>query len=297
MLALDGVYVPGPTPEAPPVFVPATAPTREQLLALVTTVARRTRLLTDREVANDDAQLAEPVQKLFDDEPPPAREDPRLQAAFDGFDLHAGTTLDADDRTALERFLRYCLRGPVANSRLTKGPGNKLIYQLKSRRRDGATAIRISPLALLERLSWLVPNPGQHLIRYHGVLAANARWRPRIVPASPLPGVVIKGRRRLDWQSLLRRVFAYELLLCVCGATRRVIAVIERGPVATRILKHLGLPWELPRLAPARTDQGEIWPTGPPRDDGEPPLPDPVEQRSAFAAEDVDQRPPFDLSA
>ncbi len=205
----DGVYVPGATSDAPPVFVAAAVPTREQLLALVTTVARRGRLLTDGHVVNDDAELAEPVQKLFDDaDPPPVREDPKLQAAFNGFDLHAGTTIEADRRDALEKFIRYCMRGPIANCRLTKGPGNKLIYTFKSRRRDGATAILLTPLALLERLSWLIPNPGQHLTRYHDVLSSKAKWRPLIVPASPQPASIIKGRRRIDWASLLRRVFA-----------------------------------------------------------------------------------------
>ena len=107
----------------------------------------------------------------------------------------------------------------------------------------------------------------------------------------------IRGRRRIDWQTLLKRVFAYQVFNCACGGTRRVIAVIERGPVATRILKHLGLPFELPRLEPARTDQGDLWPTGPPEHDGAPPPVDAVDQRSAFASEDVDQQPPYDLSA
>ena len=73
--------------------------------------------------------------------------------------------------------------------------------------------------------------------------------------------------------------------------------MIERGPVATRILKHLGLPSDLPRFEPARGDQGALWPTGPPLADGGRDVIDPVDQRSAFAAEDVDQRSPFDLSA
>ena len=66
----------------------------------------------------------------------------------------------------------------------------------------------LTPIALLERLSWLIPNPGQHLIRYHGVLASKAKWRPLIVPVSPQPGSIIKGRRRIDYQALMKRFFA-----------------------------------------------------------------------------------------
>ena len=62
------------------------------------------------------------------------------------------------------------------------------------------------------------------------------------------------------------------------------------------------------RLEPARTDQGDFWPTGPPHDDGDPPPVDLVDQCAAFAAEGElmragmqcmprDQRSPFDLSA
>ena len=56
-------------------------------------------------------------------------------------------------------------------------------------------------------------------------------------------------------------------------------------------------PSELIRLEPPRSDPVDFWPTGPPPDDGAPAPVDLVDQRSAFAPEDVDQRPPFDLSA
>jgi hypothetical protein len=40
----------------------------------------------------------------------------------------------------------------------------------------------MSPLKLLERLAALVPAHGLHLIRFHDVLAPNARLRPDIIP-------------------------------------------------------------------------------------------------------------------
>ncbi len=43
--------------------------------------------------------------------------------------------------------------------------------------RDGTTHISMSPLELMQRLAALVPRPRLHLIRYHGVLAANVRLR------------------------------------------------------------------------------------------------------------------------
>ncbi len=38
------------------------------------------------------------------------------------------------------------------------------------------------PLELIQRLAALVPRPRLHLIRFHGVLAPEARLRPNIIP-------------------------------------------------------------------------------------------------------------------
>ena len=44
-----------------------------------------------------------------------------------------------------------------------------------------------------------------------------------------------------------------EILACaLCGGKMRVISVIDEGPVATKILDHLGLPSAPPVRAPAR---------------------------------------------
>ena len=134
----------------------------------------------------------------------------------------------------------------------------------------------------------LVPHPGRHLTRYAGVLANAARWRRRIVP-NPRPKLEIplrrSGARYIDWANLLRRVFLFEVLACACGGTRRVIAAIESGPVARKILTHLGLPADEPRPAPARLDQGELFSTGPPDD-----------LRQLAQVDDLDQRVVFDVA-
>ena len=43
-----------------------------------------------------------------------------------------------------------------------------------------------------------------------------------------------------------------------------MIASVEEGTAALKLLRHLGLSDALPVLAPARVDQPELWPTGPP---------------------------------
>ncbi len=44
----------------------------------------------------------------------------------------------------------------------------------------------MSPLEFMQRLAALVPRPRLHLIRFHGVLAPNARRRPEIIPNVPV---------------------------------------------------------------------------------------------------------------
>jgi len=55
--------------------------------------------------------------------------------------------------------------------------------QLKSPYKDGTAHIVMEPLEFMERLAALVPRPRLHLIRFHGVLAPNAKLRSKIVPA------------------------------------------------------------------------------------------------------------------
>src|SRR2546426_12442120 len=38
------------------------------------------------------------------------------------------------------------------------------------------------PLEFLEKLAALVPTPRAHLVRFHGLLAPAAKWRPAVVP-------------------------------------------------------------------------------------------------------------------
>jgi hypothetical protein len=44
-------------------------------------------------------------------------------------------------------------------------------------------ALLFTPEQFVARLAALVPRPGKNLVRYHGVLAPNARARAEIVPS------------------------------------------------------------------------------------------------------------------
>jgi hypothetical protein len=59
----------------------------------------------------------------------------------------------------------------------------QVVLTLKTPYRDGTTHIVMSPLEFIQRLAALVPGPRLHPIRFHGVLAPEARPREGLVGA------------------------------------------------------------------------------------------------------------------
>ena len=186
-----------------------------------------------------------------------------------GFSLHAGVSCEADERKKLERLCRYVARPAIANDRLKLTDCGQVVLQLKTAFRDGTTHIVMSPLELLQKLAALVPRPRLNLIRFHGVLAPNAKWRSQVVPCgteaveSEAERAEVeqsteqkKGAGRyISWSRLLRRVFNLAMETCPnCGGQVKVIAAIEEPIVIRKILVHLGLSPHPPPRFPARYD-------------------------------------------
>ena len=132
---------------------------------------------------------------------------------------------------------------------------------------DGRSALRLTPLELIERLAALIPPPRLHRHRYHGVLAANSPLRAQVTalarPATaPSPAPMSAGDRaqhaerspaRILWALLLARIYEVFPLQCpLCGAQMRLIAFITQAPAVNTILGHLGEPTTPPEVAPAR---------------------------------------------
>ena len=105
----------------------------------------------------------------------------------------------------------------------------------------------------MQRLAALVPQPRLHLIRFHGVLAPNAKLRAQIVPQAPEPpaqavqpavcGANCAHHRpmRLSWAKLLKWVFEIDMEHCPnCGGELKIILAILEQPVIEKILTHLG---------------------------------------------------------
>ena len=193
----------------------------------------------------------------------------RRQAAYlEGFSLHAGVHLHANDREGLAHLCGYGARPPLAQGRLSQLPDGRLAYRLKRPLATGPEVLILEPCELLRRLAALVPPPRSHLVRYHGVFGPASEWRSQIVPRPPesrtapcapastaQPQSATADRHkisRISWAELLLRVFREDVLLCPCGGRRVVLAFITEKKVVKEILEHLGLPSTGPPVAPTR---------------------------------------------
>ncbi|NDY93968.1 transposase [Ideonella livida] len=291
-LVLDGVYRCGA--DGSPVFVEAAAPTDDELHALLQTVmARLMKLLTRRGVLLEDmgqTYLAEPdadgeeartlrplqaaavtyriafgpragqkVLTLRGAMPRETEVRRPLCADIDGFSLHAALRVEAHDRKRLEQLCRYITRPALSDERVQVNAAGQVELRLKTPWRDGTSHLVMSPLEFMQRLAALVPRPRLHLIRFHGVLAPNAKLRPLVVPqrrleqeepatetaaASECEVETVQARpSRISWARLLKRVFDIDMQHCPnCGAGElKIIAAILERPEIEKILTHLGL--------------------------------------------------------
>jgi hypothetical protein len=302
-LVLDGVY--RCHADGAPSFVEAGAPTDEELHALLQTViARLMKMLTRRGVLVEDmgqTYLAEPDtdgegartlrplqaaaityriafgpragQKVLTVRAAMPREGEARQplcADIDGFSLHAAVRVEANDRKRLEQLCRYITRPALSDERVQLNAAGQVELKLKTPWRDGTTHLVMSPLEFMQRLAALVPRPRLHLIRFHGVLAPNAKLRAMVVPRVPPAQTqatsetavaaecevetALARPHRISWARLLKRVFDIDMQHCPhCGAGElKIIAAVLERQVIEKILTHLGLDPQPPPRGRAR---------------------------------------------
>jgi hypothetical protein len=181
-----------------------------------------------------------------------------LCADIDGFSLHAAVRVEAHDRKRLEQLCRYITRPALSDERVQINAAGQVELKLKTPWRDGTTHLVMSPLEFMQRLAVLVPRPRLHLIRFHGVLAPNAKLRPLVVPQGPAqteqstePTAAAECEietaqarpGRISWARLLKRAFDIDMQHCPncrAGELKIIAAILER-PVIEKILTHLGL--------------------------------------------------------
>jgi hypothetical protein len=302
-LLLDGVY--RCDADGMPSFVEAGAPTDDELHALLQTVITRLmklltrrgvlieemgqRYLAEPDAARDEARTLRPLQAaaityriafgpragqrvltLRGAMPREAAARRPLCADVDGFSLHAAVRVEASDRKRLEHLCRYITRPALSDERVQLNDAGQVELKLKTPWRDGTTHLVMSALEFMQRLAALVPRPRLHLIRFHGVLAPNAKLRALVVPQGPptqpqaVTGATAAAEcevetvqvrsHRISWARLLKRVFDIDMQHCPsCGAGElKIIAAILERPVIEKILTHLGLDPQPPPRGRAR---------------------------------------------
>jgi hypothetical protein len=154
----------------------------------------------------------------------------------------------------------------VAQDRIHLTPDGQVVLYLRHRWADGTTQLIFEPVELLERLAALTPRPRINMLLYYGVLGARSAWRARIAGATPersaeapretryaSPAATVRPRTNRLWAELMQRSFGFDVLACPrCGGRLELIALIEEAAVIRRILRHLGVPTEVPATRPAR---------------------------------------------
>jgi hypothetical protein len=216
-----------------------------------------------------------------------AAEDLRHWAHGGGFSLHAGVLIEANDRAALERLLRYCARPAFASERLevltgqgddTEQHDERIRYTFPKPMPDGQTCLTLTPLELLDRLAALIPPPRRHRHHYHGAFAPHSPLRKAVTAcagqaitreidaadavavatdtarAEPTNAPLSTPARRQAaflWVRLLARIYEVLSLVCPrCGGAMRLIAFITQPAAVGSILTHMGEPITPPPLAP-----------------------------------------------
>ena len=104
----------------------------------------------------------------------------RLACKHSGFPVNAGVCIEAHDRAARERLLRYCARPPFAMDRLRKA-GTALVYRCAKQHSEPAgdkrgakvDELTLTPLELIDHIAAL----GSHHRARTGI-ATLAYWHP-----------------------------------------------------------------------------------------------------------------------
>ncbi|HVH46412.1 MAG TPA: transposase, partial [Labilithrix sp.] len=166
------------------------------------------------------------------------------------------TRAGALDERGREALLKYVLRPPIAQERITAGPEGLVRIALKKPFSDGTFAVDLDPLSLLTRVCASVPAPRFHRTRYAGVLASASKLRSLLLPEPPVSdGAARRSRQReapkpeprrprcryRPWAELMMRTFAVDVLCCRrWGGRLALVALMTDPKEISRYLQALG---------------------------------------------------------
>lgn len=192
-----------------------------------------------------------------------------------GFSLNAEVRIEANDRAALGRLLRYVLRPALSLQKLSY---DGAVVRYRPGKGGLPPVLTWSPLKFLERFAAIIPPPRKHLVRYYGALGPRSRLRraltatvkaqascEELAAGYPVLGLIAAARglaraaraavsrASRAWAACIRRVFEVDPVRCEgCGGEMELVAVITADGEVDRLLGHLGLPRGFPANKPAR---------------------------------------------
>jgi len=288
-LFLDGIYRKPQGDEQPPTFIMASKPKDEEIKKLSEQISSSIiKMLDDKGVlerfkeqdpllqynlplaqitgASIQHRIAlgenapNKVRRILQD-PHEGQRTGHLCYASNGFSLHAATNIPAWDRKRLFNLCCYITRPPLSNESLEELPNGDLTFKLKTPWDDGTTHLVFTPTELIEKLAAIIPPPRFHQLRYHGILAPNAKFRSMVVPKkpdhpeeeiSPVLSPPSTSAKR-SWAQLLKNVYGIDMKTCPsCGGEMKIIAFITDPCEVNRYLLGTGQSIEAPSFAPAR---------------------------------------------
>lgn len=156
------------------------------------------------------------------------------------------------DQQSRENLARYLAHPPIVLDRIVGDPsaGKILCTGEAIHPRHRANFRVFDPLEFLAEISAHIPDPHEKTALYYGWYSNRTRGfrkaRGLLPPAPPGQPPAEADRAplatRRTWARLIRKIYKADPLLCpLCGATMKVIAVIEDEEVIYRILAHLNL--------------------------------------------------------
>jgi len=193
-----------------------------------------------------------------------------LQWRHSGFSVHNRIRSKAADAKGRQRLARYMIRCPFA---LEKMRYDKKSAMMIYRSKLHATLKR--NYQLMPALKWLrmlmnhIPDKYEHLVRYYGYYSNRSRGARRLVENGNDAAESIRideppadNRRKANWARLIQKVYEVDPLKCTrCGATMRIIALIDDAGVIERILKHLSV-WDPQPETRSPAGPDPPWPKG-----------------------------------
>ncbi len=170
-----------------------------------------------------------------------------------GFSVDDSVRFEPEDRKSMERVARYMLRPPLSLERMKYSEGDEgVMYRRKGEAGSAGKEERIDAMDFLARVIAHIPPPRNHLVRYLGHYSNVSRGRRKKGKEKALtPGRLGHGEddglsdaqrraQRRAWARLIRRIYEVDPLVCTsCGGEMRIVSVILKHRVITKVLGHL----------------------------------------------------------